>query len=203
MKFRFSSTLAITAALGVLGVIAGSLVPSAEWSTALSLLGGALLIAVAIRVLAALAGLHAEAEPALRPGEKLLTQSFNATLLGHSPAVWGPSWGAPRTYRATLTTERILLSVRIWGITTGRDATIASLLPGQPLSLQSIDVKLEPRFLQKPDGAVSELSPAETPGNITLKPVRRFGPRWKLRLADAGRWALALEETHPELLRQT
>ncbi|MBV8085187.1 MAG: hypothetical protein JO247_10270 [Chloroflexi bacterium] len=173
-QFAPALSIAFFAGLGLL--IAGQMVGDPQLAAPLSLLGGALLIAVAIRALAGLAGLHRPMAPALQTGETLLLEEQNVRVRTGF-GLWG-SWRG--TYRARLTNRRILLSLRVFLVTTNRDVTVAWLEAGQVLSLARIEI----------DGQ-----------NVRLVPARRFGSGWILRVSDPEAWRAALADAHPELLR--
>jgi hypothetical protein len=175
---RYAPAISIAFFLGVALLAAGQIVPSYAAGAFLNLLGGALLIVVAIRALAGWAGLHRDVPPTLEGDETVLLETEGvwvrtATLLVGSRQ--GP-------YRARLTNRRLLLSLRVLRVTTARDVTVAWLESGRPLSLLSIDVRPS--------------------GEIRLTPERRFGPRLRLQVPNAAEWVEALRASHPELLRQ-
>jgi len=173
---RYVPSLSIAFFIGVALLAAGQIVPGYELSAILNLLGGALLIVVAIRVLANWAGLHQEWTPALRSGETLLVES-QGVMAQTRPLLFG---GRRGPYRARLTNLRILLSLRVLMIPTQHDVTVAWLAPGQPLSARSIQVRL--------------------PNEVLIQPARRFAMRWRLWVPNAAEWEQALSESHPELL---
>ncbi|HVA26196.1 MAG TPA: hypothetical protein VMW62_17615 [Chloroflexota bacterium] len=175
---RYPPSISIAFFGGVALLAAGQVVPNYDASAFLNLLGGALLVVVAIRALASWAGLHRSIEPALESGESLLVESQGVmvqtrTLLVRSRR--GP-------YRARLTNLRLLLSLRVFKITTQRDVAVAWLISGRALSVLSIEVRPS--------------------GEILLTPERRFGPRLRFWVPNPGAWEEALRASHPELLRQ-
>ncbi|HEU0168533.1 MAG TPA: hypothetical protein VFS62_12210 [Chloroflexota bacterium] len=176
MSRQFAPALGVAFVAGLGLLIAGQLVSDPQLAAALSLLGGALLIAVAIRALAGLAGLHRTPAPALQSGETLLLEEQDVRVRTGF-GMWG-SWRG--TYRARLTNRRIMLSLRVFLVTTNRDVTVAWLEPGQVLSLARVEIDAQ---------------------NVRLVPARRFGSAWTLRVGDPGAWRAALLEAHPELLR--
>ncbi|GEM_PF-3206708 len=188
MRFEPALTAAFLTGLALLA--AGQLVSAYELSAVFSLVGGALLIVVAIRGLAGLAGLHHAPEPRLAPGERVLVETPDAMVRNGSLllANRGP-------YRARLTNRRILLSLKVAFVITQHDVTVGWLGPGKPLSIRSIEVLPD-------DPPVGEQpSDREGSGELRLTPWRRFGPRWRLWLPNAGAWKHALEESHAGLLR--
>jgi hypothetical protein len=162
---------------GVALLALGQVVPSYDAGAFLDLLGGALLIVVAIRALAGWAGLHREPGPLLESGETLLAESEGVMI--ETPTLWISSRRGP--YRVRLTNLRLLVSLRVLRVTTQRDVTAAWLIPGRSLSLRSI-----------------HLRPG---GEIVLEPERRFGPRLRFWVRNAREWLEALNQSHPELLR--
>jgi hypothetical protein len=174
---RYVPSLSIAFFAGVALLAAGQVVPGYDLSAFFNLLGGALLIVVAIRGLAGLAGLHHTQPPALEPGETLLVESQNVMVQAPSLLLnWrrGP-------YRARLTNQRLLLSLRVLLVPTQRDVTAAWLISGRPLSLLSIEVRPS--------------------GELVLTPERRWGPRLRLWVANPEDWRAALHQSHPQLLR--
>ncbi len=162
--------------VGVALLFVGELMPNYDASAVLSLLGGALLVVVAIRVLASWAGLHQRGEPALAQGETLLVESQGVTI--EAPTLIVSSRRGP--YRVRLTNERLLVSLRVMRIPIQRDLTAAWLTSGKPLSVRDIRI----------NGT-----------EIALTPERRFGPRLRMWAPNAQEWAEKLREHHPELLR--
>ncbi len=175
MRYAPSVSLAFVAGLVLLA--AGQLVPSYDLSAFFNLLGGALLLVVAIRALAGWAGLHRTGAAALDSGERLLVES-QGVMVQTRTLLLGWRQGP---YRARLTNFRLLLSLRVFLVTTQRDVTAAWLVPARPLSVQAI-----------------EFGPS---GEIALRPARRFGPRLRLWVPNPAEWQEALRESHPELLR--
>ncbi len=175
---RNAPTITLAFLAGVILLAAGQVVPSYDATAFLNLLGGALLVIVAIRALAGWAGLHQQPGAALTSGEQLLLES-NGVMVQTRTLLLGWRQGP---YRARLTNFRLLLSLRVFLVTTQRDVTAAWLVPGRPLSLRAI-----------------ELGPS---GEIVLVPQRRFGPRMRLWVPNPSEWEQALRENHPELLRQ-
>lgn len=172
---RYAPALSVAFFAGIALLAAGQYVRSFQASAVLTLLGGTLLIVVAIRALASLAGLHQEWSPKLDSGETLLVESDNVTV--HTRR-W--LFGARRgPYRARLTNHRVLLSLRVMMITTRHDVTIGWLDPGRPTSVRRI-----------------EFMGAE----VLIQPERRFASRWRLWVPNAGAWREALAGAHPELL---
>jgi len=172
---RYVPALSIAFFAGIALLAAGQTVPSYQLSAALSLVGGALLIVVAIRGLAGLAGLHQHWTPDLQAGETLLVESHNVMVRTRS---WlfrtrrGP-------YRARLTNRRVLLSLRVMTILTRHDVTVAWLDPGRPTSVRSFTV------------SASE---------VIIQPERRFASGWHLWLPNADEWREALARERPYLL---
>ena len=162
---------------GVALLAIGQWVPSFAWSMFCQMLGGALLIVVAIRALASWAGLHQSWAPNLEAGETLLVESENVSVETR-PLLFG---GRRGPYRARLTNRRILLSLRVFTIMTRHDVTVAWLDPGKPLSASQIDVLPS--------------------GEIVVQAARRFGPKWRLWVPNVKEWREALESSHPELIR--
>jgi hypothetical protein len=112
----------------------------------------------------------------LQTGETLLIEDRDVRVRTRF-GLWG-SWRG--TYRARLTNRRILLSLRVFLVTTNRDVTVAWLEPGQVLSLDRIEIHRQ---------------------DVRLVPARRFGSAWTLRVGDPEAWRAALMQAHPELLR--
>jgi hypothetical protein len=175
---RYAPSISIAFVAGVLLLVAGQLVPNYDASAFLNLLGGALLIVVAIRALASWAGLHRTITPDLASGETILVESEGVMV--HTRTLLVGSRQGP--YRARLTNLRLLLSLRVFMVTTQRDVTVAWLESGRPLSVLAIDVRPS--------------------GEIVLTPERRFGPRLRFRVPNPSAWQEALRDSHPELLRQ-
>ena len=175
---RYAPAISVAFFLGVALLLAGQVVPSYAASAFLNLLGGALLIVVAIRALAGWAGLHRDVPPSLEGDETVLLET-QGVWVRTSTLLVGSRQGP---YRARLTNRRLLLSLRVLRITTARDVTVAWLEPGRPLSLLEIEVRRS--------------------GEIRLKPERRFGPRLRLQVPNPNEWLEALRSSHPELLRQ-
>lgn len=175
---RYLPSISIAFFAGVLLLVAGQLVTNYDTSAFLNLLGGALLIVVAIRALAGWAGLHRTIAPILESGETVLVESEGVMVRTRTLLV--SSRQGP--YRARLTNLRLLLSLRVFMVTTQRDVTVAWLEPGRPLSVLSIDVQAS--------------------GNVSLTPERRFGPRLRFWVPNPSDWQEALRNSHPELLRQ-
>lgn len=173
---RFVPSLSIAFFSGVALLVAGQLVPDYAISAFLNLLGGALLVVVAIRALAGWAGLHQDWSPNLASDETLLVESPSA-MVETRPLLFG---GRRGPYRARLTNRRILLSLRVLLVQTRHDVTVAVLAPGQPLSVRSIQVYPS--------------------GEIVIESARRFGARWRLWVENQEEWREALNESHPELL---
>jgi hypothetical protein len=162
---------------GIALLAAGQVVPSFAISAFFQLLGGALLVVVAIRALASWAGLHQSWTPALEAGETLLVESENVSVETR-PLLFG---GRRGPYRARLTNRRVLLSLRVFTVMTRYDVTVAWLDPGRPLSLVSIEVL--------------------PTGQIILRSGRRFAGAWRLWVPNVAAWREALEASHPELIR--
>jgi len=173
---RYVPSLSIAFFAGVALLVAGQIVPGDDASAFLNLLGGALLIVVAIRALASWAGLHQEWSPNLESGETLLVESQNV-MVQTRPLLFG---GRRGPYRARLTNRRILLSLRVFRVTTRHDVTVALFAPGQPLSVRSIEVQQS--------------------GEVNIRSARRFGARWRLFVPNPDEWRAALMDSHPELL---
>ncbi|HEY8692852.1 MAG TPA: hypothetical protein VIR57_08940 [Chloroflexota bacterium] len=174
---RYAPSISIAFFAGVLLLVAGQLVPNYDASAFLNLLGGALLVVVAIRALAGWAGLHRTIAPNLEDGETILVQSEGVMVQTRTLLV--SSRQGP--YRARLTNLRLLLSLRVLMVTTQRDVTVAWLGSGRPLSVLSIEVLPS--------------------GEVVLTPERRFGPRLRFWVPNPSAWEEALRESHPELLR--
>ena len=175
---RYAPAISIAFFLGVVLLAAGQVVPGYGASAFLNLLGGALLIVVAVRALAGWAGLHREVPPSLEGDETVLLQTEGVWVRTTTLLV-GSRQGP---YRARLTNRRLLLSLRVLRVATARDVTVAWLESGRPLSLLSIEVRPS--------------------GEIRLTPERRFGPRLRLQVPNPSEWVGALRASHPELLRQ-
>jgi hypothetical protein len=173
---RFVPSLSLAFFAGAALLVAGQLVSDYSISAVLNLLGGALLVVVAIRGLAGLAGLHQEWTPSLAPDETLLVESQEA-MVETRPVLFG---GRRGPYRARLTNQRILLSLRVLLVQTRHDVTVAVLAPGQPLSVRSIEVYPS--------------------GEIVIQLARRFGARRRLWVRNWEEWREALNDSHPELL---
>jgi hypothetical protein len=173
---RFLPSLSIAFFSGLALLAAGQLVPDDAVSAFLDLLGGALLVVVAIRALAGWAGLHQEWSPKLAPGESLLVESQDV-MVETRPLLFG---GRRGPYRARLTTQRILLSLRLLMVQTRHDVTVAALTPGRPLSVRSIEV--------------------HPSGEIVIRPVSRWGAPWRLWVHNWEEWRDALNSTHRDLL---
>lgn len=173
---RFVPSLSIAFFSGVALLLAGHLVPDYGISAFVNLLGGALLVVVAIRALAGWAGLHQEWSPNLSSGETLLVETQDA-MVETRPLLFG---GRRGPYRARLTNQRILLSLRVLKVQTRHDVTVAALTPGQPLSVRSIEV--------------------HPSGEVMIRSARRFGARWRLWVRNWEEWRDALNDSHPELL---
>jgi len=173
---RYVPAVSLAFCGGVALLVAGQLVPNYDASAFLNLLGGALLIVVAIRALASWAGLHREPGPILQSGETLLVESDGVMV--ETPTLWISSRRGP--YRVRLTNLRLLVSLRVLRVTTQRDITAAWLIRGRSLSLRSI-----------------YLRPG---GEIVLDPERRFGPRLRFWVSNTQEWLEALNSSHPELL---
>lgn len=171
-------TISLAFLLGIVLLAIGQLVPNYDAPAFLSLIGGALLLIVAVRALAGWAGLHRTASPTLGSGEELLVESEGVTVQSRTLLLgWrqGP-------YRARLTNFRVLLSLRVFLMPTGRDVTVAWLVRGRPLSLRAVEIGSR--------------------GDISLLPARRFGPRLRMWVPNPEEWRVALHDSHPELLRQ-
>lgn len=175
---RYMPGIGLAFFAGVALLAAGQAVPSYDAGAFLSLLGGALLIVVAIRALASWAGLHHGSPPALDSGEDVLVECEGVMV--QTRTLFVNSRQGP--YRARLTNRRLLLSLRVLRISTQRDVTVAWLESGRPLSLMAVEVR--------------------PPNDVRLTPERRFGPRLRLWVPNASEWAEALRASHPELLRQ-
>jgi hypothetical protein len=174
---RYAPALSVAFFAGVALLAAGQAVPNYDVSAFLSLLGGALLVVVAIRGLAGWAGLHQGQPPTLESGETLLVESQGVMV--ETPTLFVSSRRGP--YLARPANIRLLLSLRVFMVTTQRDVTAAWLATGRPLSVRSIEVRPS--------------------GEIILTPERRFGPRSRLWVSNPSEWAEALRASHPELLR--
>src|SRR5579862_4748218 len=173
---RFVPSLSIAFLSGVALLVAGQLIPDYGMSAFFNLLGGALLLVVAIRALAGWAGLHQVWSPNLSSGETLLVETQDA-MVETRPVLFR---GRRGPYRARLTNERILLSLRVLMVQTRHDVTVAALTPGKPLSVRSIEV--------------------HPSGEIVIQSARRFGARWRLWVRNWEEWRDALNDNHPELI---
>src|SRR5438067_13547748 len=101
---RFLPSLSIAFFGGVALLAAGQFVPDYGFSAFFNLLGGALLVVVAIRALAGWAGLHQEWKPDLAGDETLLVESQDVQVETR-PLLLG---GRRGPYRARLTNRRIM-----------------------------------------------------------------------------------------------
>lgn len=174
---RYLPAISVAFFLGVALLAVGQVVPNYDVSAFLNLLGGALLVVVAIRALAGWAGLHQGNAPALQSGETLLVESDGVMI--EAPTLLVSSRRGP--YRVRLTNLRLLVSLRVLRVTTPRDITAAWLIPGRSLSIGEI--------LVRPGG------------ELVVKAERRFGPRLRMWVPNPDDWAQALRQSHPELLR--
>ena len=172
---KYLPALSIVFLLGIAMLAVGQAVPDYQVSEVLSLIGGALLIVVAIRALASLAGLHQGSQPRLDSGEQLLVESDNV-------------WAQTRTwifrsrrgpYRARLTSDRILLSLNVMRVLTRHDVTVAWLRPGRPQSVRAIRIR---------------------GSQVSVEPWRRLAGAWLLTVPNGEEWERALASSHPELL---
>ncbi|MDE3078239.1 MAG: hypothetical protein KGJ86_22675, partial [Chloroflexota bacterium] len=161
--------------IGLTLFLAGQFMPGAEAAAACSFLGGALLIVVAIRALARMAGLHQQTPAHLEPGEQLLVESQEVSVETRALLLRGRR----DHYRARLTNRRVLLSLKVWWVNTSRDVTIGSFAAGLPTSLRNVQVL--------PDGAANPLPVGEafsaghrSPGRVVLTPAHRRGAHWTL-----------------------
>ncbi|MGH2364414.1 MAG: hypothetical protein ACRDHX_07160 [Chloroflexota bacterium] len=172
--------------MGLVLLVIGRLTASANVAVAASLLGGALVLAVAIRVLAGLGGLH-EHGPHLAAREELLLETPAVSAERRFPLL-GTHRGV---YRARLTNRRILLSFMWWRVRTNRDVTIATFAGPAATALRGVEI------------LTSASGPAvngDVPGQVILRPRHRRAPSWTLHVSNANRWREVLAGRYPELL---
>ena len=173
-------------AVGLALLVLGQLTAAADVAAAASLLGGALVLVVAIRVLARLGGLH-EHGPHLGAQEELLLETPGVRAERRFPLL-----GIRRgVYRARLTNRRILLSLMLWRVMTNRDVTIATFEGPAVTALRGVDIL--------PSGSGPAMN-GDVPGQVILRPRHRRAPIWTLHVPNANRWQAALGGLHPELL---